>query len=173
MKNHSKDRQWLCWLDLHLEETLLTVFLVLIAAVELMQVIIRKLPFVPALTWAEEFCRFMWIWSVFISLPYTVRNDSMLRVTALGDLLSEKGKRILELTTDLIVLAAMVFCAVSSVPVVAGIAKSGETSPAMLWPMWVVYSFVLIGFVLASVRSFQRLIGSAEKGGLLWRRRLY
>ena len=163
MKDTINLKKSLHWLDLHFEETVLIVFLVLIAVVELMQVIIRKLPFVPALTWAEEFCRFLWIGSVFMSLPYCIRTDTALRVTALGDLLGEKGRRALDIASELITLAAMVFCAVSSVGVVRGIAKSGESSPAMLWPMWVVYSAVLLGFVLASLRSIQCLIEHIEK----------
>lgn len=63
------------WLDDHLEETFLVILLILISCVSLLQVIIRKIPFIPALTWAEELCRFLWIWSVFISLPYTLRKE--------------------------------------------------------------------------------------------------
>ena len=77
------------WLDLHLEETFLVVMLVLIAGVTMLQVIVRKIPGMASLTWAEELCRFLWIWSVFLSLPYTIRTDSMLRVGVLKDLLPE------------------------------------------------------------------------------------
>ena len=52
------------WLDEHMEEFLLVILLVVIACVSLLQVIIRKIPWIPSLTWAEEFCRFCWIWSV-------------------------------------------------------------------------------------------------------------
>ena len=69
------------WLDLHLEETFLVVMLVLIAGVTMLQVIVRKIPGMASLTWAEELCRFLWIWSVFLSLPYTIRTDSMLPVS--------------------------------------------------------------------------------------------
>ena len=57
------------WLDEHLEETLMIILLIIIACVTMIQVIVRKVPWLTSLTWAEEFCRFMWIWSVFISLP--------------------------------------------------------------------------------------------------------
>lgn len=159
----NKIRKLLTWLDGHFEETLLMAFLAAIAVVELMQVIIRKLPFVPALTWAEEFCRFMWIWSVFISLPYTIKTGTMLRVTALSDILPQRGAELLDITVQAAVLAAMLVCAASSAPVVMGIAKSGETSPAMLWPMWTVYSFVLLGFALACIRSAQSLKEKIKK----------
>ena len=114
MKEKKSLKKVLHWLDLHFEETILIVFLVLIAVIELMQVIIRRLPFVPALTWAEEFCRFLWIGSVFLSLPYTIRSGTMLRVTAFRDALGEKGKKILDIAVDTVVLAGMVFCAAAS-----------------------------------------------------------
>ena len=41
--------------------------------------------------------------------------------------------------------------------VVGGIQASGEASPAMLWPMWIVYSVMLIGFVLAVLRGLQQM----------------
>ena len=62
------------WLDEHMEEFLLVILLVVIACVSLLQVIIRKIPWIPSLTWAEEFCRFCWIWSVFLSLPSYNQN---------------------------------------------------------------------------------------------------
>ena len=146
------------WLDDSLEETLLAVFLAVICVVELSQVIIRKIPFIPALTWAEEFCRFLWIWSVFISLTYTIRKGRMLRVTAVMDILPRPAKELMDIFADLIVLISMAFCACHSVTVVNGIARSGETSPAMLWPMWFVYSFMLFGFALGTVRGLQQII---------------
>lgn len=62
------------WLDAHFEETILVLLLVAIACISMIQVLFRKIPFVTSLTWAEEFCRFLWIWSVFLSLPYTIRS---------------------------------------------------------------------------------------------------
>ena len=81
------------WLDEHLEETLMIILLIIIACVTMIQVIVRKVPWLTSLTWAEEFCRFMWIWSVFISLPYTIRMENMLRVGVLVDLLPQAMKK--------------------------------------------------------------------------------
>ncbi len=82
------------WLDEHLEETLMIILLIIIACVTMIQVIVRKVPWLTSLTWAEEFCRFMWIWSVFISLPYTIRMENMLRVGVLVDLLRHPSGKI-------------------------------------------------------------------------------
>ncbi|WP_317423810.1 TRAP transporter small permease subunit [uncultured Acidaminococcus sp.] len=92
------------WLDLHLEETFLVVMLVLIAGITMLQVIVRKIPGMASLTWAEELCRFLWIWSVFLSLPYTIRMDSMPRVGVLKDMLPETLRKVLNLVVDGITL---------------------------------------------------------------------
>ena len=144
------------WLDKHFEETLLIVLLVLISCVQLAQVIVRNVPFIPALKWAEEFSRFCWIWSVFLSLPYTLRKASMLRVSTLLDVFPQVARKILNIIIDLVNAAVMLLLGVHSVSVVRGIVESGETSPAMLWPMWIVYSIMLVSFFLAVLRALQQ-----------------
>lgn len=144
------------WLDERFEETLLVVLLVMISCVELVQVIVRNIPVIPALTWAEEFCRFCWIWSVFLSLPYTIRKASMLRVNVLMDVLPPKVKNTINIIVDLAIAATMCLLGVNSISVIQRIVKSGETSPAMKWPMWAVYSVMLVGFFLATLRGLQQ-----------------
>ena len=146
------------WLDAHLEETLLVILLVVISCVSMVQVIIRKIPWIPALTWAEEFCRFCWIWSVFISLPYTIRMSSMLRVTVLLDILPDKVRKVLNLIVYFTITASMAFLGWYSLTVVANIKASGETSAAMLWPMWIVYSVMIFGFGMGIIRGIQQIV---------------
>lgn len=144
------------WLNDHFEEFLLVVLLVIISCVSLLQVVIRNIPWIPALKWAEEFCRFCWIWSVFLSLPYTIRRGSMLRVTVLLDAMPETLRKCVNIFVDLVIVAAMGFMACYSYPTVMKIYLSAETSPAMAWPMWAIYSMMLVGFVLGTIRAIQK-----------------
>lgn len=146
------------WLDDHFEEFLLVILLVVISCVELIQVIIRNIPWVPSPQWAEEFCRFCWIWSVFLSLPYTIRKSNMLRVSVSLDVLPITLRKVINILVDLIVTASMALLTVHSVAVVGDVMNSGESSPAMLWPMWIVYIIMLIGFALGTVRGLQQAI---------------
>ena len=138
--------------------------MVLIFAVELIQVAVRNLAFVPALTWAEEFCRFCWIWSVFLSLPFTIKTATSLRVTALMDILPAKAKKAVDIAVDIITTAVMIALGITSVGVVQGIAQTGETSPAMLWPMWIIYTVMLIGFALGAFRGIQQAVKHIRGG---------
>lgn len=155
--NSNKSIALIHWLDLHLEETFLVVMLVLIACVTILQVIVRKIPGVASLTWAEELCRFLWIWSVFLSLPYTIRTDSMLRVGVLKDLLPGGLRKALNLAVDAVTLGCMTVLGLFAWEVVGTIAESHEISPAMQWSMAFVYGFMVLGFFLAALRAVQQL----------------
>lgn len=146
------------WLDDHFEEAILVVLLVVIACVCLVQVIIRNIPTISALTWPEEFCRFCWIWSVFLSLPYTIRKSNMLRVSVLMDLLPNALHKTVNILVDVITAASMGLLAFYSFGVVGKVLGSGETSPAMVWPMWIVYAVMLFGYVLGAFRGVQMAI---------------
>ena len=146
------------WMDDHLEETVLVILLVVITCVSFLQVVIRKIPWIPSLTWAEEFCRFCWICSVFLSLPYTIRKGNMLRVTVLLDILPHSLRQILNILVDLVTTACMGLLAYHSVNVVRDIYASSEASPAMLWPMWIVYSVMMVGLILATLRGIQQFV---------------
>lgn len=143
------------WLDEHFEETLLVALLILIACVELVQVIIRNVSFIPALTWAEEFCRVCWIASVFISLPYTVRKASMLRVSVVLDMFSSKIKNTINIIVDIVTAATMLLLGYYSISVIQRIIRSNETFPAMKWPMWTIYSVMVVSLFLAALRCLQ------------------
>lgn len=146
------------WLDKHFEEAILVFLLVVIAVVELVQVVCRNVPVLPTLTWPEELCRFAWIATVFLSLPYTIRTSNILRVSVLIDALPYKLHNILDIFVDIVTGLMMGILTWQSVAVLQRIFASGETSPAMEWPMWVMYLVVLIGFGLATLRSIEMLI---------------
>ena len=143
------------WFDMHFEESILVFLLAVIACIELVQVVARNIPVIPSLTWAEELCRFAWIATVFLSLPYTIRTSNILRVSALIDALPAMLHNLLNVIVDIVTLAMMALLAWASVAVLGQVIESGETSPAMLWPMWIMYLIVLVGFVMGGLRSLQ------------------
>lgn len=146
------------WLDEHFEEAILIFFLIVISCVELLQVICRNVPVFPTLTWPEEMCRFVWIATVFLSLPYTIRTETPLRVTALIDILPWKMRNLMNIIVDVITVVLMAILSYASFVVLQRIIASGEVSPAMLLPMWIMYLIVLIGFVGAALRSVEMFV---------------
>ena len=80
----------------------------------------------------------------------------MLRVSVLLDAFPAKLRKAINITVDFIVAASMLLLGYHSVGVVKSIVTSAETSPAMLWPMWVVYSIMLLGFFGGTLRALQQ-----------------
>ena len=143
------------WLDKHFEETLIVIILIVITVVEFAQVVVRKLPFIPALTWAEEFCRICWIWTVFLTIPYTIRHMNMLRVSIVMEQLPSLVRNIWNVVIDLINCAVYGFLCYHSFAVVANIKAGGQFTAAMQWPLWIVNIVVIVGFGLGALRALQ------------------
>ena len=146
------------WLDEHFEEAIIIFLLVVISVVELMQVICRNVPGIPALSWAEEMARYAWIVTVFISLPYTIRTSSTLRVTALVEAFPWKVYNVINVVVDIITAVAMGILAWTSITVIGQVQSGGSVSPAMQIPMWIMYVIIFIGFALGAVRAIQMCV---------------
>jgi TRAP-type C4-dicarboxylate transport system permease small subunit len=143
------------WLDEHFEEAIIIFLLAVISVVELMQVVCRNVPGIPALSWAEEMARYAWIVTVFISLPFTIRTNTTLKVTALVEAFPWKVTNIITIVVDLITAVALGILAWTSTTVIGQVLEGGSTSPAMQIPMWIMYVIIFIGFAGGTLRSLQ------------------
>lgn len=152
------------WIDEHLEEMLMVFLLVLISTVMLLQVVMRYV-FNNSLSWPEEFCRYCYVWSAFLSLGFTVRYGNMLKVSVVMDLLPKVLRSIISIITQLIVIVFFVVFFYNSLGVVESIKQMGQTSTAMRLPMYIVYYSTTIGFGLGAVRSMQVLINEIKNFG--------
>ena len=150
--------KFLKWLDQHFEETIMVILLVVISFVMMAQIVARYI-FNNSMPWPEEFCRYCYVWTVFLSVSYTIAKGNMLRVTVVMDLFPAKIQGAIRVICDLIMLA--LFCVLfrHAVNVVGHIKNvTHEISSAMRIPMWLVYMSVLVGFALSVVRMIQALI---------------
>ncbi len=143
------------WIDDHFEETLIAILLIIISIVEMLQVLCRKIPFIPTFSWTDEINRFCWVWTVFLSIPYTIRHMNMLRVNILIDKLPSVARNSWNVIVDLINCATYGLLFYYSIEVVENIKKANELSPALEWPMWIIYSVIIVGFGLGAVRAIQ------------------
>ena len=98
----SKDRETgtqmktLKFLDKHLEEFIMVLLLSSIVVIMLFQ-IIRRYIFNDSLSWSEEFCRYCFIWMMFVAFSYSARLGSDLRVDALISMLPQGCRNIIEI----------------------------------------------------------------------------
>ena len=155
------------WLDEHLEETVLVVFLVLISCVMLLQVFMRKV-MNSSLSWPEEFCRYCYVWAVFFSLAFTVRQGNMLRLGIVIDLLPETLRKIIALFVNILCLVVFSVFFANSITVVKVLKGIGQSSTAMRLPMYIIYYCTFLGFGFAVFRTGQAILkqlGQFSKAG--------
>ena len=146
------------WLDEHFEEAIIIFLLAVISIVELMQVICRNVPGIPALSWAEEMARYAWIVTVFISLPFTIRTSTTLRVTALVEAFPWKLTNIMNNIVDIVTAIVLGIMAWTTITVIGQVQLGGSVSPAMQIPMWLLYVVIFIGFAGGALRAIQMCV---------------
>ena len=63
------------WIDDYLEEYISLILLAIISCVMMIQIIMRYV-FNSSLTWAEELCRYSFIWIAFLELDTPLKGDN-------------------------------------------------------------------------------------------------
>jgi len=144
------------WCDEHLEEIVLSFLLGLISCVMMLQIIMRYV-FNSSLSWAEELSRYAFIWSTFLSIGFTIRKKTILKVDTFVEVLPHLLKNIIKIFAEITVIAFFIYLFFNSIPVVGKIYLSNQTSPAMNIPMYLIYSSAVVGFFLTIIRSIQNL----------------
>lgn len=144
-------------IDDHAEEFILVLLMSAIVLVMLYQ-IIRRYIFNDSLSWSEEFCRYCFIWFMFIGYSYSIHQKIDLRMDAVISQMPEKMQRLVNLIGLLICFGLTILLFVSSFQAVNAVIRTGETSTGLHLPMWVVYISMIVGYGMAVFRYIQRLI---------------
>ena len=144
------------WLDEHFEEAIMVFLLSLISCVMMAQIFARN--FFNSMTWPEEFSRYCYIWTVFLSLGYTIKKGNALKVGIVMDLLPQKLRRAIEILANLIILVLCIVFFRYAITYANIIKNTGQLSPAMRVPMWMMYLSTVLGFGMASIRTTQEIV---------------
>lgn len=144
------------WLDEDFEETILMFFLVIMAIVMMWQIIMRYF-FKASMSWPEEFCRFMFVFSGFLSIGYCIRRDKMLKVDILLGLFHDWLKKVVDLIGRIVTLVFFTYLTYYAYFATMNSKAGGMKSSALGWPMWVIYGSVFVGSAIGVVREIQDL----------------
>ena len=97
------------FLDRRLEEVILVLLLSCIVVIMLCQIVCRYV-LNDSLSWSEEFCRYCYIWFMFVAFSYSIRFNLDLRVDAVLNLLPGALKKAVEIFGCFICLVLSAFC---------------------------------------------------------------
>ena len=128
-----------------------------IGAIMLLQVILRYV-FMAPLSWAEEVCRYLFVWSAFISIGYCFRLGKVLAVDALYSKFPLKIRGIIDILATLFTFGLFGFFFYRSIDIVGKIGRSGQVSSALELPMKYVYLAAPVGFGLGVFRYIQTTV---------------
>lgn len=149
-------KKFLKWLDEDLEESILMLLLIAISVVMMAQVVMRYC-FRQSMSWPEEFCRFCFVYSGFISIGYCVRRGKMLKVDILVTFFPRVVQKILDGAGRIVTLVFFSYLTYYSYLATMNSMKGGMKSAAMELPMWIMYASVLLGSALGVVRQAEDL----------------
>jgi TRAP-type C4-dicarboxylate transport system permease small subunit len=143
-------------IDEHFEEYILSTLLMSIGIVMLIQVILRYV-FKSPLSWAEEVCRYMFVWSAFMSIGYCFKKEKVLIVDALYVKFPKALKNIMDIISAILTLIFFSFLFIRSISIVQAIASSGQVSSALGIPMKYVYMAAPVGLGIGVLRYLQSI----------------
>ena len=114
--------------------------------------------------WGEEVARYVMVYLGYIGIALAMKRRAHIGVAVLTDMVKSKtGKRLVIIIQVAIILA---FCCIISAFLLTIITKQmviGQTSPALMIPIWVPYAGVPLGMILLAVRTIQAYWGDWRK----------
>lgn len=149
------------WFDDHLEEVVMMMILAIMLAVLTAQIIFRKL-LGNSLAWSEELCRYLFIWSGFLSLSYTIHYHSAMKTDLFLNMFPKKLQKIIAVLTDIFLIALFAILFSVAVQIVPTITQMGTAIPIS---RKYIFAAAAVGFGLTVIRLLQELVNDIRNLG--------
>ena len=106
-----------------------------------------------SLTWSEEFCRYLFVWMVFLGAGIGILHRRHVTIDIVPNLIPEKGKKIYGFAIDLLIAVFSVMLMYYGYR----FAEKGmrQNSPAMQIPLGYVYSGVVLGGAVMLINTLR------------------
>ena len=101
---------------------------------------------------AEELNQFLIVSVTFIGMAYAVRKGRNIRMTAFYDMLGQRGRKVLTLLITSTTAALMFYLSWQAVLYVQELQSLNRLSPALQFPVYIVYSIIPLGFFMAGLQ---------------------
>lgn len=150
-------RKVLRWLDQNLEEFLLVLFLAAMAVIMGIQVLARYVLGM-SLSWSEEVARYLFIWSGFLSVSYCTKKCVSIKIEQFVASFPKRWKAALKVLNHTIELVLFLYLLPFAWNYFYSAVISGQKSPALGLPMYLVQAAPMAGFVLCAFRVVQRWV---------------
>lgn len=145
------------WLDKNFEVVLMSILLVILTLIMFFQVVMRY-GLNNSLTWAEEACRYLFIWFSCFSLAYCVSQGNHLRIDMIYNIVSRPIQIFLETLSIALQSFFSIMLIIGGPELFLRAAANSQTSIAMRMPMQYVYVSLFVGSILMLLRIVETTI---------------
>jgi len=102
--------------------------------------------------WAEELARYTMIWILFFGISAAAKRGEHFCVTVFVSQLPQKIQKVVIVLRMILMTGFTLFISRFSIFIIQNQMQMGQISPSLSWPMWTMYSAVLIGCGLMLIR---------------------
>ena len=147
-------KRLLTFLNKYMEETILVFGITVMILAIFFQVVTRYF-FNYSLAWSEELARYIFIWQVWLAVPYAVIKGRHIRLDLLPDIVGSTDKFVLHMIFFAVSVGFFAFLSWQSISVVKGVMAMNQLTPVIHIPKWICYLSVPVGSLLAVLRFIQ------------------
>jgi len=133
------------------EEYLLATSIVVTVSVIFFQVFMRVL-FSSLIVWSEELARFVFVWRVWLAVSLVTRRKGHLSINLLYNKVKGIPAIILKAIARLVTMLFCVFLVVTGWEVMMNMFGTGQTSPVLMLPLWILYLCIPFSFFITLIR---------------------
>ena len=133
-------------------EKYVIIFSILLMMVNSTANAIGRYAFGKSLFFAEELNQFLIVGITFVGFAYAVRRGRNIRMTAVYDALGDRAKKVLMTFISLTTGLLLAYLAYKAIFYVLEIKDVNRLSPALQFPVYIVYSVIPLGLGMASLQ---------------------
>ncbi|WP_282021790.1 TRAP transporter small permease [Ruegeria faecimaris] len=127
---------------------------------------IGRYAFGKSLFFSEELNQFLIVSVTFFGFAYAVRKGRNIRMTAVYDTLSRRSKKVILTLISITTSMLLAFLAYKSVFYVLEIKELNRLSPALQFPVYIIYSVIPVGLFMASLQYLIAFIMNVTHVGI-------
>ena len=140
------------------------IVMIVMTALYAINVLVRALfpQFAAALAWIDEGARYMMVWIVFLAAGVALETGRHVLIDLLWQRWSERTRHAVFALIDIVGLSFSVFMVVLAIQLTLFIARSGQISPTLGVPAYVLYVAPAVGFASLALLYLSRLFGMRD-----------
>ena len=147
-----------------LEAHLLVISLAFTTLLIFVQVVMRYV-FNNSLSWSEELARYVFIWQIWLGTSVSMKGNDHIRMDMLSNKLKGRGKLVLAIVANVILLLFCVFLVKYGFDLVMSMKARGNSSTALKIPMWIVYASLPFSQLVVGLRIIGQIVTSVKELG--------